>query len=120
MIKGGKMNKDILVRYITEIMNDYDKFGKEKPTMEWFREAIKRHIIDVTDTEVDQITDKLIKGITAYRTERERSQQASENVSSANTDEQESARETMREESHLLADALINDLGNASVKGTRG
>lgn len=69
------MNKDMLMEYMAEIMADYEKHGKEKPAMEWFLEAIKRHIIDVSDEDAQSIAGKLIKGIMAYREEKEKLKQ---------------------------------------------
>lgn len=95
------MNNDLLMEYMAEIMDDYEKHGKEKPKMEWFSEAIKRHIIDVSDEDVQLIASKLLKGIMAYREEKEKlKQEGVPKIESAD----------IIEEVDLMADHIVDDL----------
>lgn len=98
------MNNDMLIEYMAEIMADYEKHGKEKPTMEWFSEAIKRHIIDVTDKDAKIIESKLIKGIMAYREEKEKlKQKGIPKIEQAD----------IREEIDLMVSYTVDDLDKA-------
>lgn len=60
-----------IVEFIQEITEDYQRYGVEKEEREWFAEATKRHIIDISDEEAETIANKLIDGIMMYRRHKE-------------------------------------------------
>ncbi len=66
------MNIELFMEFIDEIAEDYENYGQRKPEREWLYEAIKRHIVDVSDEEAEKIVDKLIEGVMMYRKMKEK------------------------------------------------
>ncbi len=95
------MKDDLLQRFIDEVMEDYEQHGKGRDVEEWFLEAIKRHIIDVTEEEALSIRTKLIEGIRAYRETKAR-------LSKGGTTE--AMPEEVMEEIAIIAGAAVGDL----------
>ncbi|MEJ5301333.1 MAG: hypothetical protein WHS38_10130 [Thermodesulforhabdaceae bacterium] len=98
------MSTNLIMDFIKEIMEDYEKHGQGKPLMEWFREAIKRHIIDISDDEVENILSGIIKGIKAYREEKAKLKEHG----SSGIEHPE-----INEEINLMVESVLDDLESA-------
>lgn len=104
------MNKNLLAGYIQDMVDDYEKMGKDKPLLEWFRDAIKRHIHDITEDEAKTIADKLIFGITAYRQQKTHSDKGKVEANVYETKVNEDDLKNVHNDAELIADAFVVDV----------
>lgn len=105
------MNSELIQRFIVEIMEDYENYGKDKDEKEWLIEAIKRHIIDVTDEEAQKIAQELIIGVELYREAKEKGEIIGEI---------EIKDKEIKEEIELMADSVVEDFYKASKSQSEG
>lgn len=99
------MNRGLIQQFVSEIIDDYEKYRNEKPLEEWFLDAIKRHIIDITEEEALSIRDKLIIGIRAYRTGK---------TSLQPEDIGELEHSEVKEEIEIMVENIVDDLEKAA------
>lgn len=105
------MNSELIQRFIGEIIEDYENYGKDKDEKEWLIEAIKRHIIDVTDEEAQKIAQELISGVELYREAKEKGEIIKEI---------ELKDKAIKEEIELMADSVVEDFYKASKSQSEG
>lgn len=58
---------DVILNFIEEIKEDYRQYGKDKDVEVWLKEALKRHIPDISDEEAEKVKNELLAGIKEYR-----------------------------------------------------
>lgn len=63
--------EDLIASYIDELKRDYEENGREKEPEVWLKEALIRHIPDMTEERAEGVARDLIKGVRRYRKEKE-------------------------------------------------
>lgn len=103
------MSINLIGEFIREVVEDYEKNGKGKPVNEWLKEAIKRHIIDISDEDIENIANGIMSGIKAYREQK---------VKLKEKEALKIENEEIKEEVNLLIENVVEDL-NKTLKSRK-
>lgn len=94
------INNEMVIKFIEEIREDYEKYHEGKSPEDWLLDAIKRDILDITEEDAIKIRDELVEGIDSYMEAKAKAKH--EDVSL------KSIPQEINEEIELLADNTIN------------